>query len=92
MSGNGLTKAEQAYLQSLQEFPKSVKSRLLGWALELLPGIGLFAYGLYSDQRFLLVLGFLTLLYFTLWRMYGQLRGFRMLGNILASRSTNNDK
>ena len=87
-----LTAAEQRYLQDLQELPKTVRSRLIGWALELVPSIGFFCYGLYSDRRVFLVLGFISLLYFALWRMYAQFRGFRMISNIYAKRLTDSGK
>jgi hypothetical protein len=77
-----LTAGERRYLEDLRKMPTSMRSRLLGWACELIPSIGLFIYGLVADRRFFVVLGFLSLLYFAVWRMYGQLRGFRMLHSI----------
>lgn len=77
-----LTAAERRYVEDLRRLPTSLRSRLLGWACELVPSIGLFVYGLVADRRFFVVLGFLSLLYFSVWRMYGQLRGFRMLQRI----------
>lgn len=85
MADDTLNEAEERYLRQLQARPASVRSRLVAWALELTPSIGLFAYGLASDQRLFLILGFLSLLYFSLWRMYGQLRGARMLKRIVES-------
>lgn len=79
MANDELTLAERRYLTDLENIPTSVRSRLIGWAFELVPSIGLFSYGLYADRRLLVVLGFLGLLYFSVWRMYSQFRGFRML-------------
>ena len=79
MDDDDLTDAERRYLNDLKKLPTTVKSRLLSWALELVPSIGLFSYGLYSDRRLFIVLGFLSLLYFSVWRMYSQFRGFRMM-------------
>ncbi|MBX3425571.1 MAG: hypothetical protein KF688_07830 [Pirellulales bacterium] len=77
-----LTPGERRFLEDLRRLPTSVRSRLVGWGCELVPSIALFVYGLIADRRLFVVLGFLSLLYFTVWRMYGQLRGFRMLHSI----------
>jgi hypothetical protein len=66
----------------LENLPTSLRSRLLGWFMELLPSIALFAWGLFRDSRHFLVLGFTSLLYFSIWRMYQQLRGVRLLHRI----------
>ncbi len=79
MSEDELTEAERRYLDDLEKLPTTVKSRVVWWLLELVPSIGFFCYGLYADSRFFIVLGFLTLLYFAVWRMIGQFRGFRMM-------------
>ena len=81
-----LTKAEERYLEDLKKLPKSVRSRLVGWALELVPSIGLFAYGMYSEKRLFVLLGFLSLLYFAVWRMYSQFRAFRTMSRIYEAR------
>ncbi len=77
-----LTESEARYLRDLRRLPTSTRSRVIGWTLELVPGIALFSYGLMTDSRTLMVLGFLSQLYFSLWRMYAQLRGFRLLRGI----------
>ena len=77
-----LTVQEKRYLDDLRNLPTSVRSRLFNWALELSSSIGLFVYGLVADQRLFLVLGFVSLLYFAVFRMYSQFRGFRMIHNI----------
>ena len=77
-----LTAREKRYLEDLRSIPTSVRSRLLGWALELVSSIGLFVYGLIADRRLFLVLGFLSLLYFAVWRMYSQFVGFRLIHSI----------
>jgi hypothetical protein len=77
-----LTTSEKRYLADLRNLPTSVRSRLLGWACELVPSIGLFVYGFFADRRFFVVLGFHSLLDFAVCRMYAQLRGFRMLHSI----------
>ncbi len=77
-----LTEREKRYLDDLRDLPTSVRSRLMGWALELALSIGIFAYGLTAERRLFLVLGFISLLYFAVWRMYSQFRGFRMLSSI----------
>ena len=82
MSDDELTSAEKRYLDDLEKLPKSVRSRIVGWAFELVPSIGLFSYGLYSNRRLFIVLGFVSLLYFAIWRMYSQFRGFRMMMKI----------
>lgn len=82
MSDSEFTKAEKRYLQDLEKLPSSIRSRVIGWALEVIPSIGLFLYGLMSEHRLLVVLGFLSLLYFSVWRMYGQFRGFRLIQSI----------
>ncbi|MFK8032369.1 MAG: hypothetical protein AB8G18_19260 [Gammaproteobacteria bacterium] len=82
MSNENLTEAEKRYLADLQKLPKTIKSRLWSWAVEVVPGICLFGYGLYSDSKFFLILGFLSILYFALWRMYSQFRGFKMFHSI----------
>lgn len=74
--------AEERYIRDLEKLPSSIRSRVLGWCLELIPSIGFFVYGLMSELRFYVVLGFLSLMYFSAWRMYGQLRGFRLLQSI----------
>ena len=81
-----LTKAEERYLDDLKKLPKAFRSRIIGWALELVPSIGLFAYGMYSEKRLFVLLGFLSLLYFAVWRMYSQFRGFRMISRIYEAR------
>ena len=88
MSEDDLTRAERKYLDDLQELPKSVRSRIIGWALEVVPSTGFFVYGLYSDRRLFVIFGFLSLLYFSVWRMYSQFRGFRMLSSIHAKLLT----
>ncbi len=75
MDDHGLTQAEREYLKALQERPKSVRSRIIAWALQLVLSIGLFGYGLYSDRSLFVVLGYLSLLYFSVRRMYAQFRG-----------------
>ena len=82
MADDELSNAEKRYLEDLEKIPTTVRSRVLGWALELIPSIGLFCYGLYSDRRLFVVLGFVSLLYFSVWRMYSQFRGFRMIMKI----------
>jgi hypothetical protein len=82
MQETPLTESEARYLRDLQRLPASTRSRLIGWALELVPGIALFSYGLYADSHAFLILGFLSQLYFSLWRMYAQLRAFRLLRGI----------
>lgn len=77
-----LTLQEKRYLDDLQNLPTSVRSRLIGWALELGSSIGLFVYGLVADRRLFLVFGFISLLYFAIFRMYSQFRGFRMIHSI----------
>ena len=77
-----LTVQENRYLDDLRNLPISVRSRLIGWALELSSSIGFFVYGLITDRRLFLVLGFVSLLYFAVWRMYSQFRGFRLLHGI----------
>ena len=86
MANPSLSDAEQKYLETLRKLPTSLRSRLLGWALELLPSIALFVWGLISDSRVFLVLGFVSLLYFTVWRMYQQFRGSRMIHSIYEKR------
>lgn len=81
-----LSDAERRYLETLRQLPTSLRSRLLGWACELVPSVGLFAWGLVNDSRFFLVLGFGSLLYFALWRMSQQLRGSRMIRSIYEKR------
>ena len=82
MSEVELTRAEERYLEDLRNLPNSIRSRLTGWALELVPSIGLFAYGMFSEKRLFVLLGFLSLLFFAIWRMYSQFRGFRMISRI----------
>lgn len=82
MKEQELTEREKRYLNDLRNIQRSVRSRVLGWVMELIPSIGLFLYGLVSNQRLFLVLGFLSLLYFAVWRMYSQFRGFRMMQSI----------
>ena len=79
---NALTKAERRYLIDLNRLPKSYRTRVIGWLLELAPGIGLFAYGLVENNQTFLILGFLSQLYFSLWRMVAQYRGARLLASI----------
>src|SRR3982751_3961832 len=81
-----LSDTEHKYLETLSKLPNSLRSRLLGWAFELVPSIGFFVYGLFTDSRFFLVLGFVSLLYFAMWRMYQQLRGSRMIHSIYEKR------
>ena len=88
MADDQLSDAEKRYLEDLVKIPTTVRSRLLGWALELVPSIGLFSYGLYADRRVFLILGFLSLLYFSAWRMYSQFRGFRMMSKIHGKAAT----
>jgi hypothetical protein len=86
MSQSPLSDPERQYLETLSKLPLSARSRLLGWALELIPSIGFFVYGLVKDSRFFLILGFVSLLYFAVWRMYQQLRGARMIHSIYVKR------
>jgi hypothetical protein len=86
-----LTSSEKRYLADLGNLPTSVRSRVLGWACELVPSIGLFVFGLVADRRFFVVLGFLSLLYFAVWRMYAQFRGFRMLHSIYKKQLSSAD-
>lgn len=86
MSETPLSDAERRYLETLRKLPTSLGSRLFAWALELVPSIAIFAYGLLKDSRFFLVLGFVSLLYFAIWRMYQQLRGCRMIRSIYEKR------
>ena len=86
MVDDKLTSAEERYLEDLKNIPKTIRSRLIGWSIELVPSTGLFAYGIYSDKRLFVILGFLSLLYFAVWRMYSQFRGFRMLSRIYETR------
>ena len=81
-----LTDPEKRYLDDLRSLPTSVRSRLLGWALELIPSIALFVYGMIADSRLFMVIGFLSLLYFALWRRYAQFQGFGMLHSIYAKQ------
>ena len=86
MSQPILTEAEERYLRDLEKMPSSMRSRIVGWALELIPSIGLFVYGMMSGRRTFMVLGFLSLLYFSVWRMYGQLRGSRIIQSVYKKR------
>jgi hypothetical protein len=82
MNERELTTQEQRYLDDLQRLPTSVRSRLWGWALEICLSTGLFAFGLIADRRLFVILGFISLLYFAVWRMYAQFRGFRFIHSI----------
>lgn len=86
-----LTPAELRYLADLGRLPKSHRRRLLGWLLELAPGVVLFAYGLAENDRTLLILGFLSQLYFSVWRMVAQYRGARMLMSIRHKEALNRE-
>jgi len=86
MVDSPLTDAERRYLDDLRKLPSSIPSRILGWTIELVPSIGLFTFGLLSDRRLFLILGFVSLLYFAVWRMYAQLRGFRLIQGIYEKR------
>lgn len=86
MSQPPLSDTERQYLETLRKLPTSLRSRLLVWALEIVPSIGMFVYGLIKDSRLFLILGFVSLLYFAIWRMYQQLRGSRMIHSIYESR------
>lgn len=86
MNEQELTPREHRYLEDLRRLPTSIRSRVLGWALELVSSIALFGYGLYADNRLFMVLGFLNLLYFAVWRMVGQFWGFRLMRNIYQKR------
>ena len=77
-----LTESEKRYLEDLRNLPTSMRLRILAWIAELAPSIGLFVYGLANDRRLFLILGFLSLLYFAVWRMYSQFRGARMIHSI----------
>tara|TARA_R110002126_G_scaffold291648_1_gene454837 strand:- start:15587 stop:15913 length:327 start_codon:yes stop_codon:yes gene_type:complete len=77
-----LTKSEKRYLEDLRNLPTSMRSRILGWTMELAPSIGLFVYGLAADRRLFLVLGFISLLYFAVLRMYSQFRGSGMIHSV----------
>ena len=91
MTDNRLTQAEEKYIKDLKEFPATISSRLLGWVFEIVPSVGFFSYGLYSDSRLFVILGFVSLLFFAVWRMYSQLRGFRMLKHIFLTRESKSE-
>jgi hypothetical protein len=91
MSSLEFTEAEKRYLQDLGKLPSSIRSRVVGWGLELVPSIGLFVFGLVSESRFFLILGFLSLLYFSVWRMYSQFRGFRLIQSIYEKQLSKHD-
>jgi hypothetical protein len=82
MTALQLTESEKRYLEDLQRLPVSIRSRLFQWALELIPSIGLFVFGLIQSSQLFVILGFLSLLYFSVWRMYGQFRGFKLMHSI----------
>lgn len=82
MTSPNLSDAEKKYLETLRDLPTTVSSRLIGWAMELLPSIALFGWGLFKSSTFFLVAGFLSLLYFSVWHMYQQLRGIRLIRSI----------
>ena len=86
MAAPSLSDVEQKYLETLRKLPTSLRSRLVAWALELVPSIALFGWGLIKDSRIFLVLGFVSLLYFAVWRMYQQFRGARMIRSIYEKR------
>ena len=86
MDDSKLTEAEKRYLNDLQRLPATKRSRLIGWALELIPSVGLFVYGVVSEKTWWMVLGFLSLLYFAVFRMYSQYRGFRLIHAIYEKR------
>jgi len=82
MTQSQLTEREQRYLNDLRQLPGTIRSRVVGWALELVPSVGLFSYGFVNDSKSFLLWGFVTLLYFAIWRMYSQFRGFRMIQGV----------
>ena len=82
MTQSQLTEREQRYLNDLGRLPASIRSRVVSWVVELVPSIGLFVYGLTSESKLFLVAGFLSLLYFSIWRMYSQFRGFKLIQSI----------
>lgn len=88
MEESDLSEAEKRYLRDLESLPSSIKSRVMGWTLELVPSIGLFCYGLAAESQRFVVLGFLSLLYFSVWRIYGQFRGFRLIQSVYMKRLT----
>lgn len=85
------TEAEKRYLQDLEKLPTSIKSRVLGWSLELVPSIGFFAYGFVNGSRSFMLLGFLSLLHFSLWRIYGQYRGFCLIHSVYKKQLSRHD-
>jgi len=62
--------------------PASIRSRIFGWALEIIPSIGLFVFGLFRESKGFVIIGFLSLLYFAVWRMYAQFKGFQLIRSI----------
>ena len=81
-----LTEAELRYLDDLRNLPATIRSRIIGWMIEVVPSTGIFAYGMYADNRLFLIFGFVSLLIFALFRMYSQFRGFKMISRICAAR------
>jgi hypothetical protein len=86
MKESDLTQQEARYLEDLRRIPTTYRSRLLGWALELGVSTVPFAYGYWTDRTPFMLVGFLSLLYFAVWRMCGQFRAARMLRSIHAKR------
>lgn len=92
MNDLDLTDVERRQLEDLRRLPTMIRSRVVGWSLELAVSVGPFAYGLLTGRRLFLVIGFLNLLYFALWRMYGQLRGRRLIQSIYEKRLSDRDQ
>jgi hypothetical protein len=86
MTQSQLTEREQQYLNDISQLPTSIRSRVVGWVVELVPSIGLFVYGYVNESKLFLVAGFLSLLYFSIWRMYSQFRGFKLIQSIYQKR------
>lgn len=80
----GLTEQEQRFLEQIAAVPVSLKSRIIPWALEILPGTAFFLYGLLADRLVWEVFGFFSVVYFAAWRMFRQLKGHRLLQSIHA--------
>ena len=77
-----LTEQERRFLDEIAGGSGSLRSRIIPWALEIVPGAAFFTYGVVADRLFWEVFGFLSVVYFSVWRMYGQYRGRRMLQSI----------
>ena len=84
MTDQKFTPEEVRIIKLYAGMPRGFGRRIHSWIAEIVPAIGLFGYGMYSEKRVFVLVGFGGLLFFALLRMWRQFKYAHLIQSIFS--------